>query len=88
MINEKLTYLSSHFLKVVSGAADQISEPEDGTIRMVLFVIEASLQVAVIRSLQHIGPKRQQTLRSRTLRELNHKVIWDQILQLPMNQTL
>jgi len=42
----------------MSSATDQIPEAEDGAVRMAVFVIGASLQVAVIRCFKDIGPKR------------------------------
>lgn len=51
-------YLSSHVLEVMSGPSDQLPEVENGAVQIVLSVVGASFQVAVVRGFKDIGPKR------------------------------
>ena len=51
-------YLHRHVLEVVSSPADHISKAEDRAVLMILCVVGASSQVAVIRGFKDVRPKR------------------------------
>ncbi len=68
-------YLNSHVLEVMSSPADQIPEPEDGAVQMVLSVEGASFQIAVVRGFKDVGSEEINKAFTKHMYSITHQIL-------------
>ena len=62
-------YFNRHLLEVIVSPINQVPQTEDGTVRIFVFFVGTTFQIAVVAGFQDVGPLKKKKVTALHLRE-------------------